>query len=270
MTIAGENTGGVSLTVDAGVGTIVFERPGTRNAMLHDSWRTLSVAVAEAEADRTISVIVMRGAGGHFGAGNDIVEFGRLPGDEAGSRAFARAMADAMLAVEKVSKPVVAAIEGCCFGASVALALAADFRVAAENAFFAITPAKLGALYLRSDLHRLVAAIGQGQARRMILAAQTLDAPEAAAIGLVDQIVPSAGFDQGIDLILKAILRGSPFTLHHSKRMLGLVGQGTTPMEDDESLGWFVDAIQGADFVEGQAAFMAKRTPRFTRFGPSG
>lgn len=263
---SGAQTDGMSLTVENGVATILFDRSHARNAMLYRTWRALSATIAEAEVDPRIAVIVLRGAGGHFGAGNDIAEFGRLRGDIAGSRAFAEAMAGATLAVEKASKPVVAAIEGSCFGASVALALAADFRVAADSSRFAITPAKLGALYLRSDLHRLVATIGQGQARRMILTAQTLEAAEAVAIGLVDRLAATGRFDDELDLIVQAILRGSPFTLHHSKRMLRPAGHGESPTEDDESLGWFVDALQGPDFAEGYEAFMAKRAPQFDRF----
>ena len=265
MTASGGMTGGASLTIKDGVATILFDRADARNAMLHQTWCALSAMVTKAEADARVGVIVLRGAGGHFGAGNDIAEFGGLRGDPAGSRAFGKAMAVAMLAVEKASKPVIAAIEGSCYGASVALTLAADFRVAADSSHFAITPAKLGALYLRSDLHRLVAAIGQGQARRMILTAQTLRAVEALAIGLVDQLTPPDRFDADLDLLVRAVLQGSPFTLHHSKRMLRSSGHGETPAEDEESLGWFVDAIQGEDFAEGYAAFIAKRMPNFAR-----
>lgn len=258
-------TGGASLIVDKGVATILFDRKSARNAMLYATWRALPALIAEAEADAAVAVIVLRGAGGHFGAGNDIAEFGPMRSDAASCRAYGQAMADAMMAVERASKPVIAAIEGNCYGASVALTLAADFRVAAANARFAITPAKLGALYLRSDLHRLVATIGQGQARRMILTAVALDATEAAAIGLVEQLLPSQSFDVELDQILQSILRGSPFTLHHGKRMLGSAGHGKTPIEDDESLSWFVDAMQGADFAEGCAAFMEKRSPHFVQ-----
>ena len=264
---ASHGTTGASLTFEGGVATILFDRPNARNAMLGRTWSALSELIAEAEAVTRVAVIVMRGAGGHFGAGNDIAEFGGLRGDPEGARAFGKAMADAMLAVEGATKPVVAAIEGSCFGASVALALAADLRVATEDARFAITPAKLGALYLRSDLHRLVAAIGQGQARRMMFTAQTLSAAEALAIGLVDQLVPSTRFAEELDLLVQAVVCGSPFTLHHSKRMLGDAGHGQSSAEDDESLGWFVKALQGADFAEGYAAFMAKRAPVFARPG---
>lgn len=258
-------TGGAFLHIDQGVATILFDRAAARNAMLCATWRALPAMIAEAEADAKVAAIVMRGADGHFGSGNDIAEFGILRGEAANCRAYGQAMADAMLAVERATKPVIAAIEGNCYGASVALALAADFRVAAANARFAITPAKLGALYLRSDLYRLVAAIGQGQARRLILTAVAVDAAEAAAIGLVEQVVPPGRIDIELASVVDAILRGSLFTLHHSKRMLRSAGHGDTPIEDDESLGWFVNAMQGKDFSEGYAAFMEKRVPSFTR-----
>lgn len=259
------DTGGASLNVSNCVATILFDRAHARNAMLQATWQALPELVAQAEADTNVAAIVLRGAGGHFGAGNDIAEFGVLRNDPAKCRACGQAMADAMMAVERATKPVIAAIEGSCFGASVALTLTADFRVAANNARFAITPAKLGALYLRSDLHRLVAAIGQGQARRMIYTACTLAASEAANIGLLDQLVLPDQFDAELETILHAIKRGSPFTLHHSKRMLRGVGHGETPAEDAESLGWFVEAMQGADFAEGYSAFMEKRVPEFAQ-----
>ena len=261
------DTGGASLNVSNCVATILFDRAHARNAMLQATWQALPELVAQAEADTNVAAIVLRGAGGHFGAGNDIAEFGVLRNDPAKCRAYGQAMADAMMAVERATKPVIAAIEGSCFGASVALTLTADFRVAANNARFAITPAKLGALYLRSDLHRLVAAIGQGQARRMIYTACTLEASEAANIGLVVHLVLPDQFDAALDAVCQSILRGSPFTLRHSKRMLRSAGHGETPVEDEQSLGWFVAAMQGADFAEGYAAFMAKRSPEFRKDG---
>jgi enoyl-CoA hydratase/carnithine racemase len=257
------NSGGARLVVEGHIGTIWLDRPTARNAMLHTTWCALPKLLAQAEADNNVGVIVMRGANSHFGAGNDIAEFGEMRTDPTACRAYGKAMADAMAAVELAVKPVVAVIQGNCYGASVALTLAADFRVAADNARLAITPAKLGALYLRSDLHRLITLIGQGQARRMIFTAATLEAPEAASIGLIDQLVDTESFDSEIHQIVQTLLNGSPYTLRHSKRMMHSLGHGPAPSETDESLGWFVDAMQGTDFAEGVAAFIQKRPPTF-------
>ena len=255
---------GVSLTVSNAVATILFDRKHARNAMLFDTWCKLREFIEKADNDPQVRVLVLRGAGGHFGAGNDISEFGHLRGDAAGARAYGWAMADAMRAVETSAKPVIVAIEGVCFGASVALALAADIRFAAENTTYAITPAKLGALYLRSDHHRLVAAIGPGRARRMIFSAETLNAARANEIGLIDLVVSQDHFDATLKALTDRILRGSAYTLHHAKRILRSVGTGETPAETDESIGWFVEAMLGEDFAEGVAAFLSKRPPRFS------
>lgn len=257
----------VTLTGSNSVATIVFDRAAARNAMLFDTWRQLALLMAEADSDARVSVIVLRGAGGHFGSGNDIAEFGRLRGDAERARDYGWAMAEAMRAVEAAAKPVIAAIEGACYGASVALALAADIRIAANNATFAITPAKLGALYLRSDHHRLVAAIGPGRAREMIFSAATMDAARAGAIGLIDSVVAKDRFEPELDELTDRIRAGSAHTLRHTKRIFRSVGSGDAPAETEETISWFVEAMLGADFAEGVEAFLAKRAPRFPSAG---
>ena len=254
---------GVTLTIDAGLATILLDRPQARNAMLLRGWLALPGLIAQADADPQVAVIALRGAGDHFGAGNDIAELVHLCGDRAGALDYGRAMAAAMSAVDRATKPVIAAIDGFCYGAAVALALAADIRLATDRAQFAIPPAKLGALYLRSDLSRLVAAIGQGRARHMIYTAQPVDAARAAVWGLVDRVLPGGEFAAELAATVKAIASGSQYTVQHSKRMFRGEGMGDTLAETEESLGWFADAMQGDDFAEGVSAFLARRAPVF-------
>lgn len=268
MTLCNETMGGASLEIANGVATIGFDRPAARNAMLHRTWTTLASLVEAADADSRVRVIVLRGSGGHFGSGNDIAEFGRLRSDPVAARQYGWAMANAMRAVDAASRPVIAAIQGSCYGASVALALSADIRLADSDARFAITPANLGAVYLRSDHHRVVAAIGPGHARRMIFTAQALDSAKAQSIGLIDEVAPPTEFETALAALTQTISRGSPYTLHHSKRMLRMAGGGGTPAETEESIGWFVDAMEGPDFAEGVDAFLTKRSPRFSATVP--
>jgi enoyl-CoA hydratase/carnithine racemase len=162
------------------------------------------------------------------------------------------------------SKPVIMAIEGLCYGASVALTLAGDLRIAATNASFGITPAKLGALYLQSDLHRLVAAVGLGQSKKLIYSAQPISAIQAREIGLVDEVISADQFESELKVLTDAILRGSSFTLRRTKDMLRSVDTTAIPEETDATLALFVEATQRDDFVEGVDAFMTKRRPRFS------
>ena len=256
-------TDGLSLTLTGPIARIVIDRAGKRNALHSTTWAALPGLIAAAERAPDGGVIIVQGAHGHFGAGNDIAELQGLSGDPVRAEAYARAMADATASVEAACKPVLMAIEGFCYGASVALSLAGDLRIAAEDATFAITPAKLGATYLLSDLHRLVAAIGAGQSKKMIYFGEPISAEQALGIGLVDLLLPSDGFEVGLQELADKLLRGSPSTLRQTKQMLRLVGHAGTPEETKESLAWFVDCTQGRDFKEGLDAFLSKRKPRF-------
>jgi enoyl-CoA hydratase/carnithine racemase len=252
---------GISLSIGGAVASIIIDRQEKRNAMPLRSWLALPSLIASAEREAAVKLIVLRGAGGNFGAGNDISEFGALRGDPAAATVFGRAMADAMQAVEAASKPVIVVIEGQCYGASVALALAGDLRIAGDNATFAVTPAKLGALYLQTDLHRLVATIGAGQSKKLIYTAQPISAARAQEIGLVEEVFAADQFEAELNRLIETIVAGSSFTLCHSKNMLRSVAP--TPQETAASLSLFVAATQGDDFAEGIDAFLAKRAPQF-------
>jgi enoyl-CoA hydratase/carnithine racemase len=254
---------GVSLVIGDSIATVVFDQKSRHNAMALRTWLAVPALIAEAELHAEVGLIILRGAHGNFGTGNDLVEFGALHGNRPAAKQFAKAMADAMRAVELASKPVLMAIEGLCYGGSVALTLAGDLRVAASDATFAITPAKLGALYLQSDLHRLVAAVGLSQSKKLIYTAQPIRAAQARAIGLVDEVISAEQFESELKLMTDAILAGSPFTLRRTKQMFRSVGHVAAPEETEATLALFVEATQGDDFVEGVKAFMTKRAPRF-------
>jgi enoyl-CoA hydratase/carnithine racemase len=253
---------GVSLFIHNPIATIVFDQKQRHNAIPLRTWLAIPALIAAAERNVAVRLVILRGANGNFGTGNDLVEFGALHGNPVAATEFARAMADAMRAVEAASKPVIMAIEGLCYGASVALALAGDLRVAATNASFGITPAKLGALYLQSDLHRLVAAVGLGQSKKLIYTAQAINAAQARAIGLVDEVISADDFESELKLLTDAIMRGSSFTLRRTKDMLRSVNHAVSE-ETDATLALFVEATQRDDFVEGVEAFMTKRSPQF-------
>lgn len=251
---------GVSYRVDGPVATVTLGDGRKRNALGIQAWRALSALVHAADGDTAVRLIVVRGNGGHFGAGNDITEL--VACDTAQATAFARATSHATYAVEAASKPVVMAIEGVCYGGSVALALAGDLRIAASDARFAITPAKLGLVYLQSDLQRLVATIGMGQSKRLLYTADAIDAARAQAIGLVDEVFASDRFEPELQQLVGAIVNGSLFTLQRTKKMLRESGHEIADPEAPASLALFAEATQGADFQEGSAAFLNKRPPR--------
>ncbi len=254
---------GIRLSIEGPIARIRIDRQRRRNALGLQDWQDLAQNLREADSFPDVRAIVLSGAGSHFGAGNDIAELAGLRGRPSVARAFGTAMSEGIAAIAAARVPVIAAIEGQCYGASVALALAADIRVASASASFAITPARLGALYLQSDLHRLVAAVGQGQARRLIYSAEPIDAGQALKIGLVDELAAPDQFEAGVERLASAIARGSPFTLGETKAMLARAGFGRPSPETPATLEIFVTATQGCDFAEGVEAFLERRPPRF-------
>ena len=102
-------------------------------------------------------------------------------------------MRAALDALRDLPIPTIASIEGPCYGAGVALAMACDLRIAGRGARFAITPAKIGISYPQEDVHRLVALVGPGQAARLLFTAETIDGAEAERIGLVESTMPREG-----------------------------------------------------------------------------
>jgi enoyl-CoA hydratase/carnithine racemase len=192
-----------------------------------------------------------------FCSGSDIREIAALADDAARRAPFRQAMRAALEPLAHLPMPVIAAIDGDCFGAGVALALAADVRVAGPRAVFAITPAKLGITYPQEDIARLAALVGPGQAARLLFAAQPIDADEAARIGLVEIRKDDAAAEALA--LAQAMAAQSPASLRALKRALALAPMGHDPALDQA----FDTAFAGADFREGLAAFREKRAPRF-------
>lgn len=174
-------------TDEGGVATVTLDRPAARNAMPTDAWRALAGALARVPGHARV-VVIASAVPGTFSAGADLADLARLVEDVPARGAFRRAMADATDAIRAQPAPVVAWVDGGCFGAGVALALACDLIVASPAARFAIPPARLGIGYPAPDVARLAARIGTAQAARLLFTAAPVDSAEALRIGLADML----------------------------------------------------------------------------------
>jgi enoyl-CoA hydratase/carnithine racemase len=239
------------------VATITLDAPATRNALPMAGWQALAATLATVAAARPRVVLVRATGAGMFCSGSDLREIAALADDAAARAPFRLAMRAALDALAALPMPVIAAIDGDCFGAGVALALAADMRVAGSRAVFAITPAKLGIMYPQADIARLVALIGPGQAARLLYGATRVDAAEAARIGLVEVVADDA--HASALAMAEAMAALSPASLGALKRAVVAVPQGADAALDAD----FDSAFAGADFREGLAAFRERRPPRF-------
>ena len=236
------------------VARLALARPEARNAVPADGWVRLADAAEEAAAAGA-RLLFLSGRGGAFCAGADLGGFAAFRDDPAARAAFRTAMRDAFGRIANLPIPVVALIEGPCFGAGVALAMACDLRIAAPSARFAITPAKFGISYPQEDIARLVALVGPGQASRLLLSAAPIDAAEAVRIGLVEQIA-EAGVDTAAAALAETMLANSADSLAALKRGVGLAAAGVaSDAEQDRGF----EAMLGADALAERLARLRER-----------
>lgn len=207
------------LRFEGEIARLRLARPEARNAIPVAGWKTLAGRVAEA-AGKGARLLLISGDEKAFSAGADITEFPALQADPPARTDFRRAMREGIEAVADAPMPTAALIEGPCYGAAVALAMACDLRIAGPRAAFAITPAKFGISYPQEDVYRLVALAGQGQAARLLLTARGIDAAEAARIGLVDILSDAPAAEA--EAVAEAIVAGSAASQAELRRAIRL------------------------------------------------
>jgi enoyl-CoA hydratase/carnithine racemase len=217
----------IGIGIDREVARLTLSRPEARNAISLAGWDAISAAVGEA-LDRGVRLILLAGTGDAFCAGADLGEFPGFAGDEAGAAVFRAAMSRAFDAIGDAPVPTIALVEGPCYGAGVALAMACDLRLAGPEARFAITPAKIGISYPQEDVARLVSLVGAGQAARLLFGGDAVDAGEAKRIGLADADIAE------LDRLVAAMLANDRASLATLKRGIRLGARGVRGDEDQD------------------------------------
>ena len=220
-----------------GQARLILDRPEARNAIPAASWRALGAQAATAEA-RGARLLLVTGAGGCFCAGADLADFAAMRGDPAATARFREEMRAALDRLRALTIPTIALIEGHCYGAGVALAMACDLRVAAPAATFAITPARIGLSYPQEDVHRLVGLVGRGQAARLLLSGAAIPGEEALRIGLVDALMPAE------QELIAAILANESESLAALKQAIARAAEG---VRSDAEADRRFDALIGGD-----------------------
>jgi len=245
----------IDLQVEALVARITLSRPEVRNALDSTAWRQLAAAIAAVGQSDARALVLASGVEGSFCAGSNLEEIAQLVGSEERRAPFRAMMRDALDPLARLPMPVVAVIDGDCFGAGVALALACDIRVAGLRARFCIPAARLGVSYPPEDIARLIDCIGQGQAGRMLYEGALLDPAEALRIGLVERLSEDAAAEA--ERIARRITDNAPASVAQLKRIV------TRAESVDEGNAGF-DRLMGSDALrEGLRAFREKRAPRF-------
>jgi len=243
---------------------VTVNRPAAHNALNAAVWAELARAGEELAADREIRVVILRGAGERaFISGADISEFGALRADAGAAVEYDRLSGRAWNALSRTSQPVIAMVNGLCFGGGVAVALACDLRFAADHARFAIPATRLGLSYPMESIERLVHVVGPGAAADMLLSARTLDAAEALRIGLVNRVVAAADLEAATRDYALAMATGAPLTVAAHKLAIRESMRPAAERDVAALREAMRRCFDSADYQEGIAAFLAKRPARF-------
>jgi len=247
-----------------GIGLITLNRPEKLNAFDERMIREIRTVIWQCNFDERVKVVVITGAGRAFCSGRDITGLdyeNNLTTPQ--YRAYVRANHEMFDDIENLEKPVIAAVNGIAAGGGVEMAVAADFRFAADNASFLLPENQLGVIPASGACSRMIQMIGIGRVKEMVMAALPVDADEAWRIGLVNRVfAPARLMEETMGFARKLLMR-APQAMGLAKQIINTCQNVDTETGRVlERLGQSV-LIRTHDNKEGMEAFMQKRPPGF-------
>jgi len=257
--------GRMSVSIADGVATVKICNPAQRNALTRAMCLEIQELMPRLDADPDVAVVVMRGAGDTFCAGASISELESVLIDPQPDGTTVDHLSAADSAIASLSKPSVALVDGACMGGGWQIASACDFIIANQRAVIGLTPAKIGIIYPRPGLERLVRLVGLANAKYILLTGLTFSATEARALGLVADVVLSEFFEEKCAALIATLRSRSRFSMHSMKRLMDGDASGAGLAELDRE---WADAWQAMpdspDMGIGVSAFLNRRQPQFT------
>jgi enoyl-CoA hydratase/carnithine racemase len=247
-----------------GVVRLVLDNPDQRNAMSDEMTASWVAAIDELDSDRDVRVVVVTGEGSAFCSGGNTGWIASEPDAEVDYlRTRMMAFYRAWLSIRRLEVPTIAAVNGHAIGAGLCLALACDIRYAASNAVLGAPFVKLGMNPGMAATYLLPDAVGEANARELLLTGRTVDAEEARQLGLVTRVFEQEAFAAQVDEIAVGIAATAPIPSRYTKVALR---EGHTDLES--CIQWEALAqpitLATADLQEGLAAARDRRRPEFT------
>jgi 2-oxoglutaroyl-CoA hydrolase len=248
---------GFRVETAAGVARITLDVAGKLNRVSMTARDELARVFEELGGDEAVRAVVLAGAGDTFTAGGDVAAFLERSPEEL-SR-----LARNVAAPERCAKPVIAALRGYAFGVGLELALACDFRIAADDVQLALPEVRLGMIPGSGGTQRLARLIGLGRAKDVIMRGRRIGAEEALALGLLTEVVAAGELESAVRRLADELAELPPLALAVAKRVLNAAYDA--PLHAGLELEGFAYGMLRStdDFREGVEAFVEKRQPKF-------
>ncbi|MBB4930893.1 enoyl-CoA hydratase/carnithine racemase [Lipingzhangella halophila] len=247
---------------DAGVRSLVLNRPTSRNAINYDVLEELESAVAAAADDDSVRALVVRGEGQVFCAGDDLKGMGtqRTPLPEDAKERADLGYPRFVLALRNIPKPVIAQVHGAALGAGCDLAFSCDIVFAAEGARFGLVFAARGMV---SGTALLPSLVGYHRACELLFSADTFTAEQAGQWGLVNHVVPADDLDQHVTEYARRLAAAPTAAIGLMKRAINESRGQSLESAVETQRSAVAESYQTHDYYEGGRAFTEKREPRF-------
>jgi enoyl-CoA hydratase len=257
------STSEVVFESDGPIAFLTFNRPEARNALTWAMYDALAGACDQVDGDENIRVFVIRAAGGAFAAGTDIRQFVEFTSGADGL-AYERRLDAVIDRLERVRMATIAQVQGVAAGGGCAIALACDLRMCTPGARFGVPIARtLGNCLSAANYARLVDLVGPGCTKDLLFTGRLLDAREAQSLGLVTGMAEPDVIDAAVRALAETIAANAPLTIRATKEAIRRIAVLRRP--DVGAVDDLIEACYSSDdFREGIAAFLEKRTPRFT------
>ena len=254
----------ITIEQDGDIVTVTIDRPRRKNACTPGMWAGLRHGFREI-AESSARAVVVTGAGGDFCAGADVVGGDDVDGETARRHRVdhMRDIADTVMAIHDCPKPVIAKVDGVAVGAGLGVALAADMVWCSERARFSLIFVKRGLSLDFGTSWLLPKRVGLHEAKRLAFTGEIIGAQRAAALGIVNEVVPADELDQAVDDMAATIAAGPPIALANTKRYLNNASTVSLFQAlEAEALGQGVN-FGTNDTKEAMQAFVEKRDPEF-------
>ncbi|WP_150460934.1 enoyl-CoA hydratase/isomerase family protein [Nesterenkonia ebinurensis] len=255
--------GAIHCRVTDGVAHVVISNPSKRNALTRHMCLELKELMHSLSKDPSSDLIALSGDGTDFSAGASIDQLPSILFEPTPDGEYADHFSAADAALAQVAKPTVALVQGVCMGGGWQIASACDFIFASSNARFAVTPAKIGILYPRSGVDRLVQQVGPARAKYILMTGKTFSAHQAQSLGLVADVISEDLFQTEAAALLEVLLKRSRFTQIKTKEYIDASSAQQAHLDPLWSRSW-VEMIEGEDSEIGIRAFRQRKDPQFT------
>lgn len=246
---------------EKGIAVVVINRPEALNALNSALIGELRRKMADLDADESVRVVVLTGTGRAFVAGADISAMSEMTPEEA--HAFAQEGIELMSFMDKMGKPIIAAVNGYALGGGLELAMACDLRIAGDKAKLGLPEITLGVVPGYGGMQRLIQLAGYARAKAMVYTGAMIGADEALSFGLINKVVPTEEVLASAIALAGEIAAKGAVSIRMAKRAM----QSGTGMAQDQAIEYdtlaFAHCFSHEDQKEGMKAFLEKRPPRF-------